>query len=278
MSHAEFVNIDIVAASKAEPIEFDKSLQVAFRLFALTGLGVFILGLLGASPGHFWAAYYTNLIFWMGLSVGGVIIAVIFRVVRAKWAPPVRRIAEANVSFLPWAWLLFLATYGGKEHLFYWGSKPMPGREFWMQPDFVYCRFSVLLGLLFFMLWRFVRCSLRGDVGIAREKAGAGSRWKHPEYNRLVAGWRGEKAEVARIEKKLAVFGPILIASYALIYSLFAFEMIMGMNAIFFSNMFGGFVFIGNILAGWASLSMMVLFLRSRNDAYSKIVGSQQLH
>lgn len=81
---------------------------------------------------------------FQGLALGGVMTAVIMQIVRATWGAPVRRLAEANVAFFPVAFFLFLTTYFGKEYLFYWGSKPMPGREMWMQPGFVYTRFAIL--------------------------------------------------------------------------------------------------------------------------------------
>src|SRR5690606_34019969 len=115
----------------------------------LIGVASFIIGVLKFDPAYVWGVYYTNLIFWMGLSLGGVIIACIIQIVRAKWAPPIRRIAEANIAFLPWAFFLFLGSFAGKEVLFPWGRAPMPGREWWMEPHFVYARFIVLFLLLF---------------------------------------------------------------------------------------------------------------------------------
>ncbi|MEZ4754044.1 MAG: hypothetical protein R3A13_07000 [Bdellovibrionota bacterium] len=40
-----------------------------------------------------------------------------------------------------------------------------------MQPNFVYLRFGILLLVLYFLCWRFVRLSLRSDLGFLREKA-----------------------------------------------------------------------------------------------------------
>jgi len=152
MSHGIALNIDIEAASKADPITPGQKLTLSMWICVGIGCVTFIYGLVAAPPKLLWGVYFVNVVFWMGLAVGCVMTAVIFQIVRARWSPPVRRIAEANVSFLPWAYLLLMATYFGKDHLYPWGTEPMPGREAWMQPWFVYLRFAVLLAILFFVI------------------------------------------------------------------------------------------------------------------------------
>jgi len=147
-----------------------------------------------------------------------------------------------------------------------------------MTPEFVYLRNGLLLGLLFFLLAKFVRNSLRRDVGLAKELAGESSVWGDDTYGRLLAGWQGSEEESCRIESRMVVMGPILIALYAVIYSLFAFEMIMGMDPIFFSNMLGGFVFIGNIFGGWAIISFWTIYIKEKDANFSEMAGKQQLH
>ena len=278
MSHQDPVRIDKKAVAQSEPVEFCFGLATVSKLGITIGTLVFMIGFVFYPRDQFWGAFYTNLVFWMGLAAGGVIISAMFRIVNAKWAPPIRRIAESGVSFLPWALIGFLTTYFGKEYLFHWGRAPMPGREWWMQPDFVYARFTVLLSLLFFLMFRFVKLSLRADVGLAKELAGDDSRWGAVRFEKLLSDWKGSEKEIPATESTKGFFAPFLVLVYALIYSLFAFEMIMGMNPIFFSNMFGGFVFIGNILAAWAFITMFTLYLRKRNDQVLANAQTQQFH
>lgn len=276
MSHVDLVPIQIADAVQIEPIKPACTFMRLMWACVFVGAVTFCCGLLNENPEVFWGAYYVNLCFWMGLSVGGVMLATIFQIVRAKWSAPIRRIAEASVAFLPWAYCLFLGTYYGKEYLFPWARAPMPGREWWMQPDFVYTRFAILFAVLFLMMTRYVRLSLRGDIGVLKEESKNKLRWTGWHYDNLVRNWKGSKTEIPTLQNKMSFSGPILVAAYAVIYSLFAFEMIMGMDTVWYSNMFGGWIFIGNMYLAWAGLNLLTNYLAATNSDYSKILRPQQ--
>jgi hypothetical protein len=214
----------------------------------------------------------------MGLAVGGVMVTAILQIVRAKWSPALRRLAEANVSFLPYAYLLLLFSYFGSYYLFPWGRAPMPGREWWMQPEFVYARFTVLFAGLYWLMCRYVGWSLRSDIGYLREhKYGGEQAWKGVNYLRLTRNWKGAAVEVPDLQRKMSTTAPLIVALYAIIYSLFAFEMIMGIDTIWYSNLYGGFTFIGNIFIGWASLALLTIFYDLYSKPYSKVTSTGQL-
>lgn len=276
MAHAELIPLDIDRLVDSEPIKTSESLTRLMAFCVCVGIVTMIYGLAFGDPSHVWGAYYINLIYFLGLAVGSCMIPVIFQIVRALWSPPIRRIAEANIAFLPWAYILFLTTYLGREHIFPWARAPMPGREWWMQPNFVYLRFALLLALLFFMMFRFVRISLRGDIGLLQERSKNKERWHGFLYDSIAADWQGSEQEVGKLQAKLSWNAPLLVFSYAIIISLFAFEMIMSLDTIWYSNMFGGFIFIGNIYLAWAILTMVVYFMTRVNKDYADVVRGQQ--
>jgi hypothetical protein len=275
--HAELLDIDIEEAIDAAPIKPSTGLKKAALIGLIIGALTFGAGLLWYPHNLLWASYYTDLIFFMGLAAGSAMIPVILQIVHATWASPVRRLAEANVAFLPWAWLLFVVTYFGRNDLFWWANRPAPGKETWMMPDFVYGRFAVLLGVLFILMWRFVRMSLRGDVGLLRERAKDKNRWAAPLFTELTRKWRGVDTEVTALQRKMSWNAPVVLIAYALIWSLFAFEMVMALDPVWSANMFGGFEFIGNIYMGWAVLALSVMYHARLNKDYDKTVGRQQL-
>ncbi len=279
MSFVHIAPIDLQRAVDLESPKASSSLRTWMWAFVIFGVVAFCVGLASAPPELLWGAYYTNVVFWTGLACGTVMLGVIFQVVKARWSLPIRRLSEAGVSFLPWAYLAVLSTYFGKEYLFPWartGGKP--GTGMWMEPNFVYLRFAVLLGLLFFLFCRFVRMSLRGDVGMVRERTRHHNRWLGGTYDRLTHGWRGSQTEVVELQGKMSWNAPLIVVCYALIYSLFAFEMVMAMDEIFYATMFGGFVFIGNIYAGWASTGLLMIYLASRDSNFAKSISTQQFH
>lgn len=277
MSHGPVLNIDIDEVITSGPITPAVNLQRIFWGCIGVGFFTFLLGLVKFPAELLWGAYYTNLVFFMGLACGGVMITPIIQIVRAKWAPPIRRLAEANIVFLPWAFIGLMLTYFGRNELFPWGHAPMPGREWWMQPSFVYFRFAVLFLLLFWLMYRYVSLSIRSDLGCIREDEKYRDKWQGGWlYAYLTRDWAGSDVERLQIQRKLSCSGPVLVIAYVLIYSLFAFEMIMGMDTIWYSNMFGGFYFVGNIYLGLAVTTLLMVFYIKKSPAFARTIETQQ--
>jgi hypothetical protein len=276
MSQAEFAALDVRDVVEGEPLRLLPGVRSLCTILVTLGFIALMYGYVALPPKEFWGTYYVNTVFWMGLAAGSVMITAILQVVRAIWSAPLRRLAEANVAFLPWIYVFFLCSYFGSEYLFPWGSAPMPGREWWMQPDFVYSRMAVLLGFLFFLMWRFVRMALRCDYGYIREQPKHAKRWDSWVYDGYAPNWKGSSVEIPEIQNRMSWNAPALIALYALIYSLFAFEMIMSMDTIWYSNMYGGFTFVGNIYLGWVVLNLLSCFSTRKSPHLDRLIGKQQ--
>lgn len=277
MSHANYVKVNVKEVLATEPIAPSKKLQLFFGAALTVGIITFFAGLLVADGKRLWGAFYVNTLFWTGLGFGGLVTALIFQIVRAKWAATLRRISEANIAFIPWTLLALLLTYMGKNYLFPWATAPMPGREFWMQPNFVYVRFFLMFGFLFLLFKIYVRHSLRSDAGYISEQEEYKSNWKSALSKCLLKNWKGSENEIKPLQVKMSCLAPFIVFVYVVVYSLFAFEMIMGMDTVWFSNMFGGFNFVGNISMGWAALALTVIYLSSYSKDFDKVVNKDQL-
>ena len=123
---------------------------------------------------------------------------------------------------------------------------------------------------------RFVGLSLRGDVGLAHDRAGKKGAWSLPIHKFLLRGWKGAEREVLPLQRKMSVLGPVVVFCYAVTVSLFAFEMIMGQNPKWISNLFGAFIFVSQIYIGWAGLALMSMYFQKRNKTLSGIITYQQ--
>lgn len=274
--HADPLHIDIDEITRSNAIP----LRVRIRPFlygVVTLASLYVVYALFVDPKHFWNTYFITSTYFFGLCLGSVMITVIFQIVRATWCVPIRRIAEANIAFLPYAYLMFMGTYFGKEYIFPWANAPMPGREYWMQPDFVYGRFAILLGLLVFLMYRFVKMSLRSDIGYLKEKAPNKDLWEGHPYDSIASDWQGSQVEVKDLQRKMSFNAPIVVVAYAVIVSLFAFELIMSQDTIWYSNMLGGFVFLGFLYMAWAMTYLWTIYFSSVSPVYKKTVGTQQL-
>jgi hypothetical protein len=273
-----------VAPIKAKEIVDGPQLTVPARftkllwLFLWLGVGLVAWGMSFSDPKEFWGAYYMNVIFWMGLAAGGVMASVIFQIVKAKWSIPIRRLFEAHSAFLPYAYCALLFSWFGKEYLFSWAQSPAPGKEWWMEPTFVYIRFAVLLGLLFWMMIKFVRMQLKSDVAMAREISSNPDRWAGYPYDTMAEGIKTSHCALEKTQCTASVRAPLIAVLYGFIYSLFAFEMVMGMDRYWYSTMFGGFTFVGNIYIAWAATAILMVYLAYNNPQFWKILRGQQLH
>ena len=83
MSHVEPLNIDPVKVAKAGPVKFGPTFSSIFYSLMYFGIGMFGYALMVFPHNHVWGAFYSNVVFWMGLAAGGVMIAVIFQVCMA---------------------------------------------------------------------------------------------------------------------------------------------------------------------------------------------------
>ncbi len=275
--HAHYAKIDVQAIIDAGPLSFEQTAYRAMWALLTLGVVVFFAALFSGYPADvLWASYYASALFWMGLGIGGVMTTVIYQIVRAKWSPPVRRIGEANISFVPWAMTLVICSYFGKEYLFPWATSPMPGREEYMEPNFVYGRFIVIFGLFYIALRKYVSLSLRGDVCVAREECKDKELWHGGLYARIAQGWKGKDSEVPALQRTLSRMAPALVLFYVVLYTLFGTEMIVGMDAIWFSNMFGGFQFLGNLYMGWATTALIALYLARRSRVFNQSIQTRQ--
>lgn len=276
MSHANYVKVNVSEMLGSSPLSISSKLKIFLWICAGFGLFTFCLGAILAEPHHFWGTFYVCALQFLGIAFGALVPSLIFQIVRAKWSITLRRLSEAHIAFVPWALLFLFTSYIGKDYIFPWANKPMPGREFWMSPDFVYIRFFLLFGLLYYLFRKFVCLSLRSDLGFIEEQ-GKKSNWLSSFPTALTKNWQGSVNEIKPIQVKLSNLAPLIVAVYAVTYSLFAFEMIMGMDTIWYSNMFGGFQFVGNISQGWAVIALMTIFISKYSDKFSKVTNKDQL-
>jgi hypothetical protein len=272
--HAEAIVVDVDEVVKSGPIKPTANFLSLMFACIFIGMVTFAWGIIFADPQRFWGTFLVSLTFFMGLSAGSVIISAIFQITRAKWCPPVRRLAEVNVAFLPIALVLFLTTLFGASEIFPWAVNPRPGSEFWMNTTAVYTRISIFLGSLFYLMWYFVTLSMRGDLQLAQSKNDS---WLGGFKSYLAGKFIGEKEDIINLQNRLSRLAPFLVAVYAVFYSFYAFEIIMALDKSFMSNLFGAFIFAGNVYVAWAFLALSAIYYASVNEGYRKILGTQQL-
>jgi hypothetical protein len=222
-------------------------------VLVLLGAGVFLTGISGPHALRAWQAYLVNYLFWSGISFGAVLFSAIINMTGARWAWPLKRIAEAPGAFLPAAFVLFWVLYAGREEIFPWIRTPVHEKELWLNSAFMFARNGAGLLLLTAVSLALIYYSVRSDVATSREAAGA----RH---------WHRQ-----------TVLSPVLAICFGLVLTLAAFDLVMSLDPHWYSTLFGAYYFIGSFYTALAALVFLAALFRKKYRA-QQLLGDQQFH
>ena len=205
--------------------------------------------------------YLTALMYGITLSIGSLFFVLIQHLVRAGWSVIVRRIAELammmiipmGIMFIPiivaaytgslyeWTSLNFAEEHGISTEI--WGEKSR-----WLNPRWFLIRsciyFSVWITLATFYYTRSQRQDQTGEVTIS---------------------------------EKLQWWAPLSILAFCLTTTLAAFDFVMSLAPMWFSTMFGVYIFTGSILSAHCLIAV-VAYLLQRNGAMRDEVTVEHYH
>jgi hypothetical protein len=207
-------------------------------------------------------AYLFNWLFFTTVAQGAVMLAVIVIIAKGMWSRTSRRFALGFVAYLPVAYLLLLPIYIGAGDLFPWVEHvDPPGKAAYLNVPFMIARHVILLGIVLALSLAFAYWSLRPDLGALKDQASGRVR---ALYDRMTQGWRGQEAEEALAHRRTQVIAPILAISYALGFSVVAWDFVMSLESHWYSTMIGPYLFMGGILGGIAATAITTIVLTGR--------------
>src|SRR6185295_17441176 len=166
-----------------------------------------------------------------------------------------------TIAFLPVSLVLFLLLFLGRNYLFPWIAHPTPLRGNWLTTSAVFWRDLLTLLAVFGVATAFVFYNLRPDVAELRSQV---TGWRRNVFDRIAGDYAGTPEQVARNQRKLAVFAPLLLLTYVYGLSLIGFDLIMSLAPYWVSTLFGAFFFMGAFLTGLTTLGLMTVYWRSR--------------
>jgi hypothetical protein len=189
--------------------------------------------------------YLANLVFWSGLAVTGPAIAGMMQLTQARWSPSVRQLALTTAGFLPVAFVLLVVLFAGRLTLYPWASPPgaelplVVKKAAWLNTPFFWTRILVLSAALSLVAYLFIRALLRDGAPAQSE------------------------AEQAR-RNRLAV---ILLVLWLVTVSLWGFDLVMSLDPIWYSGLFGGYFAVSTLYTGFALLSIHTVAANARGLA-----------
>ena len=190
---------------------------------------------------RFWINWIIWFLYLLTAGLGCLFIVALEHVVGAKWSTPLRRIPERlsglTIMMIPAALLALLSL----PVLYPWTHpdsqlNPMiAGKAGWLNIPFFSLRVVACLVLWALSYWIFVSRSIRQD--------------RH-----------GDPGYTVRVRR----FAPLFMAILGITLTIVAFDWISSLDPLWYSDIFGVYLFAGTFLAGLAVTALAVLYLRKR--------------
>ena len=244
-------------------------------LLLVLGLGGFGYGLAVAGAAPTWGAVLVGLVWSLGVCQGAFMLSIILTGSWGRWGRPVKRIAESFFFVLPILWVVLAVFLVLGIGVYKWHPTPFApiehislaphnagaweSKEMWLSHGFFAARQLLGMGFLIVLDFLYLRGSMGPDMLQAKERLGA-----------QAPGWWGSfiggqtKLEEAveagqRTQKNLF---PVVGVAYALVFSFMAFDLLMSLEPWWYTNMFGGWVFMSCIWSGLAATAFTSMVAR----------------
>jgi hypothetical protein len=127
----------------------------------MCGLGALAVCVIGAffNPHQFFRSYLVAFVFWAGVALGSMAIAMLHHLTGGAWGLAIRGILESAFRTFPVLLLLFLPLIAGMTYLYEWAHEPIPAKAAYLNVPFFLARtglyFAIWLGLAHFLnKWR----------------------------------------------------------------------------------------------------------------------------
>jgi hypothetical protein len=247
-------------------------------LLALAGAALMAWAISAGNADRAWQLFHVNWLYFTGLAGGSVAIAAVHKIANARWSGLVLRFAEAAVAFFPVSLVgLVLIFTLGYDHIY----GPMQeqlhtlshGKALWLSRPWMFGRLFVGLSALFALGWRLVRADMLPDLADARERAEGGRRRR---FDAMLAGFDASEAGREAHESRIHRLAPIYAVTYSMVFTLVAFDGIMALQPHWFSNLLGGFYFMGSFLGAHMLLALMVMYAGHQTGVWHLISGKQR--
>jgi hypothetical protein len=241
-----------------------------YELFMGVGAGLAILGLIlfvqsllasPASADRAWQLFHVNWIYFTGLAAGSVAFAAVQKITNAKWSGMIIRFAEASVAFLPISLLgLILIFTVGYDSIY----GPMQAalhdlqhaKAVWLSHDFMFARLGLGMVALVLVGWKLVWADMIPDMHAVKAAATDERRLRFERWSR---GYDQTSATVAQHETRIHRLAPTYAVIYAYVLTLVAFDGIMALQPHWYSNLLGGFIFMGAFLGAHMLLALLMI-------------------
>jgi len=254
MSHPEEARLD-------DAITLDADSSGAFRALLIVGVGALSAAvLLGMHDlAKLQRAYLVAFMYILSIALGALWFVTLQHLTNAKWSVVVRRAAEILASNM---WLVAVLSLGvvvpmllGSSDLYAWLDHARVQQDHILHHKAAYLniQFFTVRWLVYFGFWiwlarRFLSLSVQQD--------------------------RDGGSEIS--SKLRRISAPSMIA-FALTLTFCSIDLVMSLDALWFSTMFGVYYFAGCVLSGYCTLGLFLMWIQSKGRL-TTAVNSEHYH
>jgi hypothetical protein len=245
-------------------------------LFILIGLGAFGYGLAVAGSAPTWGAVLVALFWSLGVCQGAMMLSVILTGTWGRWGRPIKRISESFFFVLPILWIVLLVFVFAGVGIYKWHPTPFApiehisiephnveaawrSKPLWLTPGFFAARQVLGLGFLLILDFFYIRASLGPDMLQARQRLGD----KAPGWWGTFIGSHTDVAKASEAGQGVqSTLFPLLGLTYAMVFTFLAFDLLMSLEPWWYTNMFGGWVFVSCVWTGFCAIGLTAMLAR----------------
>lgn len=237
--------------------EGGRSLMIGSAIAGAAGLFLTLIGVL-TNPRDALLAYLVAFAYWIFMVLGALALVMANHTAGARWNVVVRRISESIAAPIPIFLVLFLPLLLGARHVWSWVAPEAVGKEFaeeihhkaaWLNLPF----FAVRL-LLYFGVWTLLAWLLR-SWSLAQDDDGA-------------VTWT----------QKMRKLSPGGLIALALTLTFASFDWIMSLSPLWYSTIFGLYVFAGGFVGSLALTCIVVTGIRSGTEPLARLITVEHQH
>jgi hypothetical protein len=243
-------------------------------VLAVIGAALFVLSLAGAGSHRAWHAFQVNWLFWTGITAGSIAITAVHKIVGARWSGVILRLSQATAFFIPVSLvgLILIMTVG--YHDIYGNMTAAldglsAGKARWLSHSWMAVRMFVGLGAMYFVGIKLIRSDILPDLELVKSKVTGA---KRARYDGMLVGYN-EDVNHERIYRLAAMYAPL----YAVVMTIVAFDGVMALQPHWFSNLLGGWFFMGAWLASLMISALLMLYARSA-AGLGEFISEKQRH
>jgi hypothetical protein len=215
----------------------------------IVALGVCVAGAL-RSPAQFFHSYLLAFLFWTGIALGCLAIAMLHHLTGGAWGMLIRRLLESGSRTLPLMALLFIPLLFGLDWIYAW-TRPMDLPR--QQLQYLDVRFFLARAVVYFLVWLAMAYWL--------------SKWSSEQ----------DHSSDRRLPRKMQLLSAPGLILYALTATFAAVDWMMSLEPRWYSTIFGLLVIGGQILSALA-FAIVVLVLLSAHQPLGRVLQPRHLH